>query len=695
MSVAKNQIVICFFIIVFLALAAYSSSLDNGFVNWDDPSYVIDNYSIRSLSPQNLLRLFTRPQSSYYALLVFFSYAIEYHFFALNPYAYHLTNLLFHIFNSLLVFVIIFLLCKKITVALITAILFAIHPLHVESVAWITERKDVLCALFFLFSLLLYIKFTENLNSNNKPLIAKRRKKRMFYLFSLICFLMALLSKPMAVTLPLVLLLIDYYTLHNPNGAKVVSLPEINSELKLTATRNRFIRNSILNKIPFFVLSIVFGFIALSLQKSAGTIRSAFYLDPLPHILTALRNFVFYPIKLLLPFKLSAYYPYPPVINLFLTPFMLPAIIVITTLLIVSRCRKNNPGLLFGLGFYSITILPTLQLVPVGNVIFADRFSYLPSIGLFFLAAMAITFIGTKIIHYPRLRIARLRTFAVVLAIAIFSFITFQRCPVWRNGQTLWLDTIKKYPKIPTAHLNLGEAFLNEGDLEAAIAALLQSKELDPNQVNVYSNLGDAYQKKGLLKEAEAEFITALSLNSEDPIVHNNLGLVYAKQGISNSARNEFNEAISLKSDYAEPHNNLGLVYSREGNVEPAGEEFRKAISINCLFRDAYHNLANSLEAQGKFGEAIDNYRKAVELKLDFAPAYNDLGFVYAKTGRLTEAITEFEKAINLDKELASAYYGLTLCYFFQGENNRAIQYRDQAIELGYKDIPLDLMELK
>jgi len=770
MTLTRKQIVVCCLIISFLTLAAYSSSLDNGFVNWDDPPYVIDNYSIRSLAPHNLIQLFARPQASYYAPLVFLSYSLEFFFWELNPFAYHLTNLLLHIINSLLVFVFIYLLQqsrakalhyerKGISIPFFTAILFAIHPLHVESVAWITERKDVLSLFFYLLSIIFFLKYriieqgllrdlkeTEKFILKNRLLKVSSRSLSISYIFSLFCFLAALLSKPMAVTLPLVLLLIDYYIRHNPDVAKGISLSEINGELKLAATSYRLIRNSILNKIPFFVLSIVFAFIALSLQKTAGTLRAAFYLDPLPHILTACRNFVFYPIKLLFPLKLSAYYPYPSFFSFFLPSFFFPIIIVITMFLIVSRCRKNNPSLLFGLGFYAITILPTLQLIPVGNVIFADRFSYLPSIGLFFLIALAIyspqrrreklapdfsdisdnkklkqtifgkvfnlyeTFMRLKTNKFRLIRCKKIFSLlqvsskpllyfflCILFAILILSFslLTFQRCLVWRNSETLWQDAIKKYPLVPTAHLNLGEALLNEGRLDEAIEAFYQSKDLDPNQANVYSNLGDAYQKQGLLKEAEEEFITALSLDLEDPIVHNNLGLVYAKQGIPNKARKEFIAAISLKPDYAEPHNNLGLIYSQEGTIKMAVEEFLKAISINCLYRDAYHNLANSLETQEKFGEAIDNYRKAIELKLDFAPAYNDLGFVYAKTGRLTEAITEFEKAINLNKELASAYYGLTLCYFFQGENDRAIQYRDQAIELGYTKIPPELMELE
>jgi hypothetical protein len=201
----------------------------------------------------------------------------------------------------------------------------------VESVAWITERKDVLSLFFYLLSLIFYLKYriieqgllrdlkeTEKFNLKNRLLKVSSRSLSISYIFSLFCFLAALLSKPMAVTLPLVLLLIDYYIRSNPNGAKRISSTKITGELKLAAMSYGFIRSSILNKIPFFVLSIAFSFIALSLQKSAGTIRSAFYLDPLPHILTALRNFVFYPIKLLFPFKLSTYYPYPSFFNFFI-----------------------------------------------------------------------------------------------------------------------------------------------------------------------------------------------------------------------------------------------------------------------------------------------------------------------------------------------------------------------------------------
>lgn len=743
MTLTRKQIVVCFLIISFLTLAAYSSSLDNGFVNWDDPPYVIDNYSIRSLTPRSIISLFAKPQSSYYAPLVFLSYAIEYHFFMLNPYAYHLTNLALHILNSLLVFIFVYLIRQsrapfdyapfdsaqdlrqglrkaphyegppkaavsgyergKLFIPLFTAILFAIHPLHVESVAWITERKDVLSALFFLLSVVCYIKFTREIwfdyDSPKLHLKQRRKKRRRYYILSLLCFLAALLSKPMAVTLPLVLLLIDYYTRQNINDAKGINIRKTNGELKLAATRYRLIRNSILNKIPFFAFSIAFGFIALSLQKSAGTVRTAFYLDPLPHILTACRNFIFYPIKLLFPLKLSAYYPYPPVINFFLPSFFLSAILVITLFIIISRCRKNNPGFLFGLGFYFITILPTLQLIPIGNVIFADRFSYLPSIGIFYLIALVIYSPQRRpdlnSFAFKSGRLGGKKNILVAILVLSFSVLTFRRCPAWKDSLTLWRDTIRKDPSIPTAHLNLGEALLSEGRLDEAIEAFYQSKELDPNQTNVYSNLGDAYQKQGLLKKAEKEFITAIELDPEDPIVHNNLGLVYAKQGYPDRAKEEFLTAIALKADYAEPHNNLGLIFSQAEKYSHGIREFKKAIEINSLYRDAYHNLAKTLETKGDINQAIINYHRAIELRADFTPAYNDLGFAYAKVGRLRESIAVFEKAVGLDPESSLSYYGLALCYFFQGENNQAIQYRDRAIKLGYKEIPQELVELK
>lgn len=674
-------------LIALLTFAAFAPSLKNDFVNWDDPPYVIDNYTIRSLRPESVANLFTTPQSSYYAPLVFLSFAVDFFFWELDPFGYHLTNVLLHVANALLVFAFLRMLSGRDRVALLAALLFALNPLRAESVAWVTERKDVLSGLFYLAALIFYLRgrLLENLPSplsviaspptlqmSGGEAISPGLFYNRYYFLSLAAAVAALLSKPMAITIVPVLWLLDYYLLRSGRSR-----------------RSPVSAGLILNKIPFLLPALLLAGVAFALQKTAGTVRPAFYLDPAPHLLTAARNFVFYIHKSLFPLNLSAYYAYPDWISIFRSGFFFPILGLTGLAILVAVRGRRDPDFLWGAGFYILTILPVLQLVPIGNVVFADRFSYLPSIGIFYLLVLFFSRLAGR----PRFR--PLAVIMITLLLGFWGVLSFLQCRVWRDSITLWTDTLEKSPHIPTAHLNLGEAYLEEGRLDEAVVAFQRARDLEPTAVNVYTNLGDAYQKLGLLEEAEEEFLTALEIDPESAIAHNNLGLTYAKQGRKKEARKAFLTALALKEDYPEPFNNLGLIYRGEGKITEAIESFQKAIAVNSLYRDGHHNLASAYDQVGDLTRAIHHYRRAVELQPDFAPALTDVGFAYARQGLLEEAIAAFESAATLNPKSGLNYYGLALSYYFRGEKETAAFYRDRAIRFGYRDIPGEIMELR
>ena len=429
--------------IAVLTAIAYSPAFTADFVNWDDPEYVVNNYAIRGLAPGNIAAFFTRPYVGHYAPLTVLSYALDYRVYGLNPHGYHATNLLLHIINSLLVCALAYALSGSPAVGYVTAALFAVHPMHVESVAWVTERKDVLSALFYLFSILSYLAYLHGW-VRRTPFT-----RTGCYLISLLFFLCALLSKAMAISLPLVLILLDYC-----HGAR---------EKAGAPGGTGLLRTSVRNKIPFLVLSAVLGAVILAVSKSNGAMKMAFYRDLPVHAMVATRNLLWYVKKMFYPVRLSAFYPYPASMHRELPVFMFCLVVTGAASIVVIMAMRNR-WLLFGALFYLIAIFPVLQLIPVGNAIAADRYTYLPSIGIFFIAGVLFDRVVSSAVNARAGRLCRGGLYsALIAAIVCLSIFTTQRCLVWRDSERLWSDVIGKYPSTPTAWLNIGEVLLTRG----------------------------------------------------------------------------------------------------------------------------------------------------------------------------------------------------------------------------------------
>lgn len=335
----KLKIVILISLILIITFVAFLPSLKNGFVNWDDEIYVINNTAIKSLSVGNINKILTSFFVGNYQPLAILSYLLEYQFVKLNLFGYHLTNLILHLFNCLLVFWLIAMLSGRVSIALITSILFGVHPLLVESVAWISERKDVLYAVFFLGATICYLKYL------------REKQKLKYYLFSIFLFALSLLSKSMAITLPLVLLLIDYL-LHR-----------------------RHDKYMFIDKAPFFLLSLIFGIIAIYSQNSSepSMQRGLYYL--LTKFIILSYCIIFYLNKIFMPIRLSCLYPYYGLENILL-PLFYPTMFIILLVAVIISC-KYTKKFIFGSAFFLIIILPVLQFMPLGETIVADRYKYI------------------------------------------------------------------------------------------------------------------------------------------------------------------------------------------------------------------------------------------------------------------------------------------------------------------------------
>lgn len=550
------------FVILAVTFIVYIPSLQNDLLKtWDDQAYVTHNDLVKSLTPGGISRIFREDRGLYanYHPLTTLSLAINYSMSGTSTLGYHLTNLLLHLLNTFLVFLFIFMLPgRKVIVATIAAILFGIHPMHVESVAWVSERKDVLYTLFFMASLIAYLYYL------------KRDYDLKFYLLALFLFTCSLLSKAMAAPLPLVLFLIDYITARKWN-IKVL-----------------------LEKIPFFLFSIGFGILAMKIQTEG---HAAGILFPFSNrILHACYGFIGYIVKLLVPSGLSAFYPYPyPLVNsswvLDHTPFILFLTLALTLILctvliirLIKQDEKYRP-FIFGFLFYAAIITLVLQFIPVGRAIMADRYAYLPSIGIFII----IGFLADQIYEqkkYRSLVIAFILVYSGILAI-----MTFERTKVWKTDETLWTDVINKYPgdgRILLAIANRANFFYLENRMPEALKDYLLAASINPNDDAVLEKIGRIYGKEMNKMDSALYYLQkAYSRNNRNYDVLSDLGIVLGMRGELRSSLDYSLQALQISRSDASLLYNIGITYQNLGEPGKAKEFLELSAKMNATQHDS------------------------------------------------------------------------------------------------------------
>ncbi len=560
--------------ILFLTLIIYFPSLKNDFVSLDDDSYVINNPLIQQF---DLKVLFTTYWMGNYHPFVLLVYTFIFSIFNDSPFAYHFVNLLIHLLNTAIVLWMVFELVGVCEIAIVVSLFFGIHPMHVESVAWVSELKDLLYTLFFLLSLFYYVKYVKNgLNSK-------------YFVLSLIFFLFSLFSKGMGVSLSIVLLLIDYFL------------------------KRKFNFKLIIEKIPFFLLSIIFGFIAIKAQQDSGAIPSDGY-SFLQRAVFACYSFVIYLMKIIVPINLSAFYLYPIKSggNISAGFYIFPLLVGIIFCSVIYSAKKVT-GIFFGAGFFVATILLVLQLIPVGSAMMADRYTYIPSIGLFLIIALGLYQL------YQSYNYSKVAVSLFVLLTISFSFLAYQRTAVWANSMSLYNDILKN-GEVPMAYSNRGMLYQNTGDYVSAENDFNKAILLSPNYKEAYMN------RSNLL-----------------------IGL-----GKYNEALPDCNRTIELDPVNAKAYYNRGSLYYNQGDYKKSLLDFDKSIELNPQFVEAYCNRANIYDVDMKYDMAIANYTIAIELKPLFVLAYSNRSRVYIKLNRLGEACADLKIAMNLgDKDAA------------------------------------------
>ncbi len=614
---------------------AFLPAVDNEFVRYDDIDYVMANHTVqRGLSWDGLVWAFSSTTAANWHPLTWLSHMLDCQLFGLNPAGHHLTSILLHAVNTLLVFVLLHRMTGATGRSFLVAACFGWHPLRVESVAWAAERKDVLSAFFGLLTLLAYARFAQFKVQNSKF----KYGREVWYGSALVLFALGLMSKPMLVTWPFVLLLLDFWPLRRMGDAvhdfRLVKLVGLVRE-----------------KLPFFLLSAVASVVTFVVQRDAGAVDAVMSLSY--RFSNALVAGMRYLGKLFWPVDLAFFYPLPthwPALTVVFAGLLL---LGISALAVAQRHRI--PGLITGWLWFLGTLVPVIGLVQVGGQSIADRYTYLPSIGLWIALVWSVQqYLGTRT---PLLRAVNL-TAGVCLLLGLF--LTREQTRQWKNAESLARHALAVTRNNHLAHDLLGEVFEERGLYAEALQERYAALQIKPNYAPAHNNLGVVLQKQNRLVEAIEHFEQALRLRPRYPEAHYNLAAAFEKAGRPNDAVREYERALALRPDYADAHYNLGLLLGRLGRLDDAIVQFQETIRINPGAADAYNNLGVTLDRLGRPADAILQYQLAIQVSPDFARAHFNLGVALAGTGQLAAARTQFEEALRLKPDYAEAQTNLS-----------------------------------
>jgi protein O-mannosyl-transferase len=544
----KKYIYLIVILLIVAICAAFGRTVGHDFINFDDNVYVTENSHIRSgISPNEISWAFSTKYFNLWLPLTLLSFMLDYQLYGLNAGGYHLTNLILHILSTLLLFWLFNRMTQAVWKSAFVAALFALHPLHAESVAWIAERKDVLSAFFWMITLCLYVFYTE------KPAVKR-------YLLVIFSFILALLSKPMVVTLPAVMILLDYWPLKRFASRKGTT------DLILWQLKE---------KLPFFILSLILVIITL---YSPGTSITKNFSDP-SQLAKASVNFVMYLGKTFWPHDMAIYYPFNMDVSTGRIWGAVSLIVIISAAVIIIA--KRMPYLFVGWMWYVITLMPVVGIIQIGTHAMADRYHYLPSIGIGIVVAWGIPFlIKSENIHKKVL----LPTGIAIMT--LLAILTWQQCGYWKNSITLFGRALQVTKNNYIAHNHLASALVKNRKFEEAIYHYNEAIRINPIYADAYYNRGIAYYTIGQKKRALEDFTEAIRMipeSSKSASAYHNIGTTYFDLGQHQFAIDNFSKAIALKPDYADAWNNRAFVYLNTGNISSGCGDARKACELgNC-----------------------------------------------------------------------------------------------------------------
>jgi tetratricopeptide (TPR) repeat protein len=600
--------------LVALTVAAYSSVGSLGFVTLDDPQYIIDNPQVsQGLKWSGVQWAFTTGHASNWHPLTWISHMVDVELFGLNPGPHHLMNLLFHVLNTLLLFLFLRQTTGATGRSALVAALFALHPLHVESVAWVSERKDVLSTLFFLLTLWAYTLYTRD------P--ALRRYTLVFVLLAL-----GLMAKPMLVTVPFVLLLLDIWPLQRFR----LESPERGTAMKL-----------VIEKLPLFALIVASSVITVLVQHEGGALNSLSQAPLDARIFNVLVSYVVYMVNMVWPVGLAALYPISKTI-----PFWQPlgaGILLVTISFGVLKFLRQYPYLTVGWLWFLGTLVPVIGIVQVGSQAMADRYTYIPLIGLFIIVAWG----AYDLLVRNTTKKAPI-TMIIALMIVGLATATWVQVQYWADGKTLWKRALA----------------VTSGNARAHVA------------------YGSILAKEGHHKDAAAQFSAAIRIQPNYAEAHNKLGVEFAETGRHNEAAFHYKEALRYRSDLGMANTNLGNALLAQGRPEEALAYYEKALQQDQDDPLALNGMGSAMDDLGRVDEAIALYRKALIANPRLSAAYNNLAAAFARKGLYKEAVTELDAALEIEPENATYHYNYAVLILQQGDIEMARQHFSEALSI-------------
>ncbi len=595
---------------LFLALACfavYASVLDNGFVDFDDPQYIVDNLHVKlGLSAESVRWAFSHAYSDNWHPLTWLSHMLDVELFGLEPAAHHAVGVALHTASAAVLFVFLLRLTRARWPSALAAALFALHPLRVESVVWAAERKDVLSGLFFLLTLLSYSSYV-------------RRPGAGRYTVVVVCFTLGLLSKPMLVTLPALLLLLDRWPLQRTDRL----VPP---------------RNLVTEKIPLVVLSCASSVVTVWAQSRGSTIKSFEFISALDRLQNAAISYCVYLQQFVWPTDLAFFYPHPALVvrNAFLPIPATAALCAIATALItVAAVRRSaeRPYLTVGWLWYLIALAPVIGIVQVGAQAHADRYTYLPSIGLVIAVAFGLHELVTWLVARNSARTQPIHVAATAAAVATLvtlSLQSYRQVGVWSSSERLYRHALEATQSNYIAAFNLGALEGSRGSHERAIAYYTIALQMRPQYAAAHSNTGVALEALGKGEEALDHFREALRLDPQLAQTAINLGNHFAQADDFTTARKHYQAAIDARPDLALPRMVLAELEQNAGNLAAAERQLEAARSIEPGSSQIHTKLGTTLELQGREASAIEHYQRALDIAPEFLPAANSLAWLLA-----------------------------------------------------------------
>src|SRR6266513_1469745 len=649
-------------LIAVVTFAAFLPTLQNQFVNWDDPYNFLHNPHYRGLGWSQLRWMWTAAfYMGHWIPLTWMTLGLDYLLWGMNPFGYHLTSLVLHVANAIVFYFVAF---RILGLALpdpgdrgraglalaagFAALLFALHPLRVESVAWATERRDVLSGLFYLLTILVYLRACE-----------RGERGRGWYWGAIGLFACALLSKSMAVSLPVVLLILDVYPLRRLGGA--------------VGWWSERARRVYLEKIPFVLLAGGASPIAFLAVSSLHSMAGLDQLSVPGRLAISAHNLSFYLWKTVLPLDLSPLYEMRGV-NAWAPPFLLGYGVVLAITALTLALRHRVQGLPATWLAYVITLLPVLGIFQNGLLVAADRYTYLACLGWALLAGAALCTASRRL---PVLSTG----LALVLLVGLGS-LTWSQTQVWHDSEKLWSHAIGIDPRSHIGEYNWGTTLDEQGKLAEAIDHYRQALQIKPDYAEAHGAMGAALAEQGKGAEAIEHYRTALRLKPDYAEAHFNWGITLAAQGKPAEAIEHYRMALHLKPDYAQAHNNWGTTLAQQGKLAEAIDHYQQALQIKPNHADVHNNIGAALAKQGKVAEAIEHYRIALRLKPDHAVAHFDWGLALAQQGKLAEAIEHYQTALRLKPDYADAHNNWGAALAQQGKVAEAIAHYQQALQI-------------